>query len=356
MTPPRHARASLRSAEVAAVVGVLLALFAPSTAAADELPPAVAIDARGINDQDFAQLGIVSLTSRLALRLTQAGYAVIALEHRPLIAIFLRVPKKKASPAAPREVRVIVASASATRRRRVQRTSGNLAAFHLQVMNAAIEAVREVEAAIRQAMATRPVAPGPAPEEPPPLRPRRAANAAARWKVSKSEVGLAVLAHYRPGGTDLAFRIGGRHQIFWPQLGARWSLRYSPSHAEAGGGKLDIAEWGLELGLDWRHRFSPRLSVDFGLVGGFQAHRYAFSQGDFEPISATRWDATAVAFAELGWRFSPTVTIVLWGAGGIASREREHHLSAAPSPDADTLLWRRGRTRLEGGGGFRVQL
>ena len=100
MTPRRQARRVLRPAMAAGAL-LTLSLLAPTRALARDLPPAVAIDARGINDRDFAQLGIVNLTSRLALRLTQAGYAVIALEHRPLIAIFLRVPRKQASPGAP---------------------------------------------------------------------------------------------------------------------------------------------------------------------------------------------------------------------------------------------------------------
>lgn len=113
MTPRRQARRVLRPAMAAGAL-LTLSLLAPTRALARDSPPAVAIDARGINDRDFAQLGIVNLTSRLALRLTQAGYAVIALEHRPLIAIFLRVPASR--PARARRARCASSSPRPARR------------------------------------------------------------------------------------------------------------------------------------------------------------------------------------------------------------------------------------------------
>ncbi|MCA9673263.1 MAG: hypothetical protein KC503_47060, partial [Myxococcales bacterium] len=72
---------------LASVLGCVL--FGSGRARAAERLLMVAVDVRGVDDATFRRFGVLALTRKIALRLTQSGFAVVAPERRPHVRVSL---------------------------------------------------------------------------------------------------------------------------------------------------------------------------------------------------------------------------------------------------------------------------
>jgi hypothetical protein len=299
----------------------------------------VAIDLREVADADFRRLGLLALERKLALRLTQAGFALVARDRAPELVIRIR-----AEGADQLRVEARVAGVRASDRI-VPRDRAELDAYHLEVIHKAVEAARLAEPALRARRpatasapaatraATRP-APRPAPPAPPSSRP-----APDPWRA---EVWGAALVLYRPGGVDPLLRVGAR-------LARRRGLLLGGSLTVDGGksGELTVVEWSGQLGAGWRFALPESLALDLELLGGIVQHLWRL--GGITPGDGSRFAFLGNLRIELGWSPLRWLRLGVLLAPGLSDRGREHRL-------AGQVLWERSLFRLEAGAGLSLAI
>lgn len=301
----------------------------------------VAIDLREVADTDFRRLGLLALERKLALRLTQAGFALVARDRSPELVIRIRL---EGADQLRVEARV---AGSRSMDRIVPRDRAELDAYHLEVIHKAVEAARLAEPALRARRrtaatpatraATRP-APRPAPPVLPPPAPRPA-PASDPWRA---EVWGAALVLYRPGGVDPLLRVGAR-------LARRRGLLLGGSLTVDGGrsGELTVVEWSGQLGVGWRLALPESLALDLDLLGGIAQHIWRL--GGAAPDDGSRFSFLGNLRIELGWSPLRWLRLGIVLAPGLSDRAREHRLSGQ-------LLWERSLFRLEAGAGLTLAI
>ncbi len=319
-------RCSLRHVRVLLALLTLLAPLAPARAAPRPAAPltTVAVDLRDVADEPFRRLGLLALQRKLALRLAEAGFAVVAAERDPSVRLLLR-PEEE-------HLRLEAIGPRGRVSRLVPRGEGDLEAYHLEVVHKAVEAARQVEApapASRPRAASRPASsPGPRLASrprplPPPPRPRE------RWLL---DLGLGAMALLRVATADALFRGTGR--LGRGPLALRGALAFAPSSS----GDLQVYEWAVQLGASYRHRFSPALFLESGLLVGFLHHLYRL--GGASPDSGSRPGFLATAPLELGWQVAGPLGVRLWVAPGLADSGRTHRIDGR-------VVWERSSFWLE---------
>lgn len=319
---------SLTTPAPAALIAGVLLLWAPASAGAEpgSLPAAqqatskpvtsVAMDVRRVSTADFRAYGLLELQRSLALRLLQAGFAVVAADKSPQLLLTLSVRGAELVLSAHAQAGALI--------HRVPRGAGGLDGFHLEVAHKAVELLRQAEGLLPTPAADRSVA-APTPPPPAPARPRRV------------EVDLGVAALLRLAEVDPLVRLGaGWGPPAGPRVRATFTLK-PPTDAA-----LDIIELSLQLGAAWRLALPARLRLDLGLLAGVLQHSYSLSGAD--PPSGTQWDFLGSVFVELGWQPLRNAGLAIWAAPGISEGSREHTLDGS-------VIWRRTAARVELGAG-----
>jgi hypothetical protein len=292
----------------------------------------VAVDVRDVADDSFRRLGVLALQRKLALRLTQAGFAVVAPERQPRVQLRLRVVEGE-----------IVVEARGGQRpvSRVVLRQGDLDAYHLEVVHKAVEAAREVEAAL--IAASRPTTrPAPRRPRPPPAAPRpRPRPPAPRpavaepWELEGQAGAMALL---RIRDVDPLVRVLGRVGRR-RGLGLLGALAFTPSLQD----EVRVYEWSAQIGASWRHGFAGWLTVEVGALVGLLHHIYRLSQGS--DAAGNRVNFLGSVTAQLGCHLTRALGVWIWLAPGFSEESRVHTLN-------DRVIWDRSFFRLELGGGL----
>lgn len=311
-----------------------LVLLASATGRAEMVT--VAMDARAVDSTAYRELGLLALQRELALRLTEAGYAVVAPQREPRVRVRFQVEGQ--------ELKLEVSAGSAAVTRQVARGDGKLATFHLEVIHRVMALVREAERSLPPSSqpqsaptsrpasrpATRPASRPPPPRPPPPSPARE--PAAQPWQL---ELALGAMALYRPGGVDLLARGSGRIGVLGG-LGLRGAVAFAPSWTD----DLTVFELSAQGGLSWRFQLTPALHLEPGLFAGVLQHIYTFAgSGD---DSGLRWDFLGNLTLELGWRLHRYFGLRLFLSPGLTTQSRVH-------TEGGSEIWRRSLFRLETG-------
>ncbi len=295
------------------LIVVLLLGAAPSSAAATELIT-VAMETRGIGNKAFDELGILPLQRKLALRLTQAGFAVVAPHMRPRIRLVITAWDGR--------ITITAREDDPSQVQRVQREQADLNSYHLEVIHKAVGMTREV--ADELPAARPPPPPPPAPQAPPkPEDP---------WLW---ELALGASALYRLDGVD-ANVLAGLRLGRASGLGFRGGLGVSPSNQEG----LSVQELSLQLGASWRFELLPgKLHLEAALMLGFLGHIYQLDRTDEQ---GSRWDFLGSIPLELGYQIRDYIGLRLFLAPGLTEQARTHNLHGEP-------VWTRSYFRLDAG-------
>jgi hypothetical protein len=341
---------------VQASLMVILLLAASRVASSDPVTAsgrtthAVAIDVQAVNSPHFARYQVLRLQQKLALRLTQAGFAVLSPTRRPVIALFLK--------ASHRGLVLRVASRRFSNTREIPRAEGPIDSFHLEVMHKAIEAVRQIARAVDSLRAHIPVESQSDPELPPGLA-RTTTPSPVTW--SHLELHSSAMAIFRSQAADLQLR-GDLLWRVWSALHLRLSGFFSPSRAQEGIGtegdlRLWVREWGIQVGAAWRLRVASTIHADLGALLGLLYHDYTAVDPGGSTRQGARQDVLANLTASLAWRPHPRFSVQLWISPGFTG-EREHRLElpGAAGSGKSTSLWLRPAVRLETGGGVALGL
>ena len=296
------------------------------------------MDARGVADPAYKDLGLLALQRKLALRLTQAGYGVVAPIKAPWIRILFSAQKG-------RLMLAVTAPGCSGLSREVVRGEGTLETFQLEVIHRALALVRQAErASSTPAPASRPAPPASQPASKPVSKPasRQAARPLPRPRTEEPwhlELAAGALALYRPGGVDPMIRGSSRIGI-WRGLGIRGTVGVSLSLPDHG----VIVELAFQGGLSWRFELTRSLYFEPGLLAGFSQHIYQME--DISAPSGLRWGFITNLSLELGWRLHERVAVRLWVSPGAGLPTYPHELVDQVK---STQLWSRSWFRLEGG-------
>jgi len=319
----------------ARLILLVLALLRPGPARAEPSLITVGIDVRQVDDATFRALDLLSLQRKLALRLTQSGFAVVAVERGPRIRIVLRVDGGQVTLEARADADV--------ERRPAGAPAGDLASFHLELIHKAVEVARVLAdrlpaAASLPAPTSRPTPasqpttrPAPRPRPPRPPRP--------------SETGPGLEAHlvggglYRVGGFDPVGRLDAR--LGGPRWAARASAGLVPSVHE----DIGVLELTLQAGGSVRFALAAELQLEVALLAGLSSHIFWLTGDGAAESSGARFDFLGTLELELTWRVSGPVGLVGWLAPGLSEEGREHKL-------AGRTLWTRSAFRVGGGLGI----
>ena len=300
------------------------------------------MDVQGISDTAYRDLGLLALQRKLALRLTQAGYGVVAPKKAPQIRLLFSANEKKLTLA-------VEAAGSSNLSREVVRGEGKLETFHLEVIHHAVALVRRAEQALPP-----PPAPASLPVKPPANHPVSTGKGEGKGKgrgegEGKSrgkgvepwhlELSAGAVALYRPGGVDPMIRGNGRVGI-WRDLGIRGSVGVSLSLPDEG----VIVELAFQGGLSWRFDLTRSLYLEPGLLVGFSQHIYHME--DLQNPSGLRWGFITTVPLELGWRLHERVAVRLWVAPGVGVPPNPHEVGPRGNTE---VVWSRSWFRLEGG-------
>jgi hypothetical protein len=314
---------------------LLLMLPAGASLAADRIVT-VAVDAREIGDAEYRDLGLLDLQRKLALRLTQAGYAVVAPQRSPLIRLALSVKERH------RLVLEARAESGATLSREVERGKGKLASFHLEAIHRAMAAVRDVERTLPPPQSQPATRPTTRPTSRPVTRRRRAeprrleadrrSRAPEPWHL---EFALGGMVLYRPAAVDLLVRASGRIGILGG-LGLRGTMGFVPFFTDG----LTVIELSFQGGLSWRFQLTSSLHLEPAVLVGFMQHIYEIDRAT--DSSGLQWDFLGNLPLELGWRFNQHLGARIWLSPGFSALSRSHSL-------AGKELWKRSIFRLEAG-------
>jgi len=295
----------------------------------------VGIDLTEVDEERFRELELLSLQRKLAIRLTQSGFAVVDPKRGPRITLVFstegaRTVVVRVKSRSPNDVVHHTSAVSAG--------SGSVLAYHLELIHKAVELARQV-AESRPASrptsrptppASQPTPPASQPAPPPPPPPRHP-------RPRPIELALGPVALYRIHGTDPLLRLGGRFGVVH-SLGLRLSATVSPSFDD----DLSALEWSLQGGASWRWGLSSTLHLEGGLLLGFLHHTYSMRNDAFDPASGSQWDFVATLMLELGWRLSRRLGLRAWLAPGLTEQSRIHQTGPV-------VVWERSLFRLEGG-------
>jgi hypothetical protein len=316
---------------------LLLSLLPGASIAADRIVT-VAVDTRGIGDEAYRDLGLLDLQRKLALRLTQAGYAVVAPGRSPLIRLKLSVKgRDRLGLEASAEV------GAKSREAEVERGKGKLESFHLEAIHRAMAVVREVERTLpspasQPAPTSRPATqPTKKPSRTPVTKPKphrvvQVRKAPEPWHL---EFALGGMVLYRPDGVDPLVRASGRIGIFGG-LGLRGTMGFTPFFTDG----LTVIELSFQGGLSWRFQLTRSLHLEPAIIVGFMQHIYEIDRAT--DSSGLQWDFLGNLPLELGWRFNQHLGARIWLSPGFSALSRSHSL-------AGEEIWKRSLFRLEAG-------
>ena len=298
------------------------------------------MDPKDVADPAYKELGLLALQRKLALRLTQAGYGVVAPHKAPRVRLLFSTSRTGLR-------LTVLAPGSANLFRDVARGKGKLETFHLEVIHRAVALVRQAEGNLPPTPVSKP-APASLPASKPASKPAnrpasKPANPHTHTSASNSqrsatwslELAAGAMALYRPRGIDPMIRGSSRIGI-WRGLGIRGTVGVSLSLPE----DLVIVELAFQGGLSWRFDLTRSLYLEPGLLAGFSQHIYHMD-GASDP-SGLRWGFIANLSLELGWRLHERVALRLWVSPGANLPTYPHELDGAE-------VWSRSWFRLEGG-------
>ena len=310
----------------------------------------VAMDAKEVADDAYKKLGLLTLQRKLALRLTQAGYGVVAPEKKPAVRLLFTASDGKLLKLEAR------AAGSKGLAAEVPRGDGKEEIFHLEVIHRAVALVRRAARSLPRE-APRPASlPASVPASAPtsvPAKGKGEGKGEGRGKGRGEgegegalgprpwtlELAGGAMALFRPGGVDPMVRGSGRIGI-WRGLGLRGNVGVSLSLPDDG----VIVELAFQVGASWRFQLTRSLHLEPGLLVGVAQHIYDLDPNDgaYDNLSGLRWGLITNLTAELGWRLHRRLALRLWVSPGAALPETPHLLGGAD-------LWRRSWFRLEAG-------
>lgn len=297
----------------------------------------VAFDLRGLSSEDYRRIDGLALERKVALRLVQEGFAVVASDREPDVLVQASVV------AGGLELR---AGSGRSALRQTVAMEGPPAEWQLELAHKVSEMARTLalEARIEPAQPDQspPAAPEPpsAPAKTPPSPTERPPKLAisdgttpdARWEVG---VGAGLVA--REGGSDpliglMATSSRGRLRLYLEVLGAR-----------SEGTGIEIWEGQAAVGLGFA-LIQGGVGVEVGLAGGAVMQRFSVPSRWASERTGTR--ASAALWAPLRARWAASRHLVLGVRPALG-------LSSAPTHASEgEKLWSRGSLRLEVVGGL----
>ena len=343
MNPLHNLPGSLTLAPHFSFLVLYFLFFIPSLSQADAPIITVAMDGRAVSDEAYKKLGLLALQRKLALRLTQAGYGVVAPEKGPAVRLLFSAPN------ADRLNLEAQATGSQGLTGEVPRGDGKEEIFHLEVIHRAVALVRRAARGLPKPKVGPASRPASRPASVPVVgkgkgegegegkgKGRGKGGGAKPWTL---ELAGGAMAHFRPGGVDPMIRGSGRIGL-WRDLGLRGNVGVSLSLPDDG----VIVELAFQVGASWRFHLTKSLYLEPGVLVGVAQHIYHLDpdDGSYDNLSGLRWGFITNLTAELGWRLHERLALRLWVSPGACVPETPHLLG-----DAD--LWRRSWFRLEAG-------
>ncbi len=301
------------------IAPLLCALWAQAT-------PAVAVDIRALQPQQYEAIDALKLERHLLARLVQEGFAVVSLEGSPDLRIVLQVQDE----ALKISVRTATAALSS---RRVRVRPDSLAAMHFEVVQRAVQLVRQ---APRRSPAQGPGAPRlnasmpkAEPKPAPPVRVLVKVPLQPPGEGLSASVGVGVIG--RDQGGDLQLRLRGRYGFKRaPGLGLRVDAALAPPLASS----FSVWEWQIQAGADYRIPWTSTWYLEVGALFGALIHRFSSPT----TVGGVRADFLVSLPLSVGFRLGR------WGAQlliapGLTEERREHFQEG-------TRLWSRGAVRI----------
>lgn len=300
------------------IAPLLCALWAQAT-------PAVAVDIRALQPQQYEAIDALKLERHLLARLVQEGFAVVSLERSPELRIVLRVQDEAL------KISVRTATAALSSRRVLVRPD-SLAAMHFEVVQRAVQLVRQ---------APRRSAPGPGaprlnasmpktePKPAPPVRVLVQVPLRSPGEGLSALMGVGVIG--RDQGGDLQLRLRGRYGFEGvPGLGLRIDAALAPPLAST----FAVWEWQIQAGADYRIPWTSTWYLGVGALFGALIHRFSSPT----TVAGVRADFLVSLPLSVGFRLGR------WGAQllvapGLTEERREHFQEG-------TRLWSRGAVRI----------
>jgi hypothetical protein len=281
----------------------------------------IAFDPRGLSAEEYRQVGGLALERKVALRLVQEGFAVVAPGRGADVEVRAFMTREGLA--------LDASNGSVTRRVTISAADAPSAEWHLEVSHKISELARAL-ALTRQ--------PSPSSAEGPPRSGRQAAvrrtqaeQPAATALASRWEFGLGAGAVFRDGGSDPLIGLSatnalGRLRLHLDVLG-NWSS----------GTEIDIQEAQGSAGIGMA-LIDGVLALDLGLAVGAVIHRFGMEN---------RW-----ATERSGTSASPAIWAPLhvrWAAGHLfVSGRLAAGLARTPTHTSQgATLWTRGSGRLE---------
>jgi hypothetical protein len=273
----------------------------------------IAFDLTGLSAQEYGQIDGLALERKLALRLVQEGFAVVAPGSGADVEVrAVRTPEglefRATSGASSRSVRLSLAEAPS-------------AEWHLEIAHKISELARALEPAIRSA----------APPREEPRRPLERSPLAPSGSPARWEVGLAAGAVFRAGGSSPLVGVSATHSLGRLRL-----------HLDA------LGTWGRETEIDvWEAQGSAgvgvvvidgALGLDLGLAGGTVIQHFSLASPWAKDRGGTSASPALWAPAHLRWVANH---LVVTGRAALGLARTPEHTSQGAT------LWSRGSMRLE---------
>jgi|GEM_PF-6073509 hypothetical protein len=319
----------------------------------------VSIDLSAISDQHYRSWDIVALEQRLTVRLVQGGFAVVPLKTTPTIRLVLSVEKGAL------HVGGSLSPSKKTRRRQINRGTGQLKDTHLEIVHKSVALVRELANDLPKQAASRPTSqptsqPASSPAQSQPTGKSPAGKAVetvffAAAQANKTTVEIEPW-HFDVGfSASWLYRIERHDSQFGLLFRAQkkpWVMTGSFFFAPASVDELHVFEWGAEIGAARHIQLASSLSLDLGVQIGLLHHHYSLhlkndTAGTSGAAGTTGDSGDRIAFlaslkGRLIWHLDERVAASVWVAPGLTSQSRTHRVDGVP-------VWMHSEFRLESG-------
>jgi hypothetical protein len=291
----------------------------------------VAFDLRGLSTEDYRRIDGLALERKVALRLVQEGFAVVASDREPDALVRASVVSGGLE---------LLANGGGSSLRLTVAMRGPPAEWQLEVAHKVSEMARTLALEAR----VEPTRPDPGPVATPPTppsatepRPKPAISDGAAPSVARWEAGLGAGLVVREGGSDplvgvMATSLLGRLRLNLEVLGAR-----------SDGTGIEIWEGQGSVGLGFA-LVEGAVGVEVGLAGGAVMQHFSVPSRWASERAGTRVSAALWAPLRARWAASRRLVLSLRPALGLSRATA--HTSEGES------LWSRGSLRLEVVGGL----